>query len=343
MAVSDTATKMDGITSNPGLFVSGPSYVSDGAKIVQGTNYWDGQAVRGTYAGQDLIATGWFAAGTFNNIVTPLVYIEGDNSVTGAAASANMYLDKLKITIYKRMPGTTSSTSTEVFVNYVKNISNKNGIAPHHEELNRPTWLPLWFDPRYEYKFVISVNVITTGAYLDVEGMYLQYVDVNGYMAGRQVQYGNQINMNLAQGIPIIDAFTWGGTSTSNGSLYLHIPSEYFPFNYNASSSSLGAFTSKWDSTLGTPDTGTADTNVDDNTMKAMLSSVEVVTCTLNQGTYGTLSSYGIHPWMRAGIYTDGSNGGFGIYISIEAGPSIGAQYFSGRMIVVGYTNAKAV
>lgn len=338
MAEVGVSSEVSGVGSNPGLYIKAPDYVSEGASVVTGSSYLDGQAVRGTYVGQEIMSTPWFSAGTFNNIVTPLIYIEGDSDVTGASADAVMYYDKIKIDIMKRYPGSSTYKTTAVYVNYVSNISNKIGIAPHQDELNRPAWLPLWFDPRYEYKFVLSIATLTIGAYLDVEAMYLQYIPTNSVISGRQIQYGNDTDLQLAQGVPITFGIYWGGTSDTSGNLELNLPSEYFPFTVDSSYSSGGVFTK-----TANPSVGTFVT-MGDNAQKAVINSVESVQCTLTYtAAYGLTSGYAIQPWAYAWPYTDGSNGGYGIKVRVYGGTSLASTYFEGIVHVYGYMSAKAV
>jgi hypothetical protein len=310
MATSDIIKSMDGMGSNPGLLIRAPDYVSPGAEIIYSTSYFEGKAVRGTYKGQKLFETPWYAAGTFNNIVIPMVYIEGDTATTLTGTSASTQTDKVKITIYKRLPGTQNITATPIYVSYHSNVSNKIGQAPHCEHWFRPAWNPTWFDIRYEYKFLVEVWSITAGAALDVEGIYLQYYTVNGVTTGRQLKFGSYGETTLAQGIPVICGAYWTATTDGAGNLSIAIPSEYFPYSAG------------W--TLSENATGSAPSSTG-NGIRGVFNAVDSVQTTHVSGTDIDAE------WMMANYeVVDGSNGGYTIYFLMHSdNPSVQCLFYS--------------
>jgi len=298
MATTDVIKAMDGIGANPGLLIRAPDYVCQGAEIVHGTSYFEGKAVRGYYKGQKLFETPWFAAGTLNNVVIPMVYIEGALSVTGAAVDADSNNDKLKITIYKRLPGNTEFTTTPIYVRYQSDISNKIGQAPHAESIYRPAWQPTWFDIRYEYKFLVEVWEITNTAYLDVEGIYFQYYVSHTVTSGRQLKYGSDPTL-LYQGIPVILGAYWTATTDGAGNLSIAIPSEYFP--YSAGWTKAENATGSAPSTTG-------------QAVRGIINSVESVHTTHVSGTDIDAE------WMMANYeVVDSTNGGYTIYFLLHS------------------------
>ena len=297
MATSDIIKSMDGMGTNPGLLIRAADYVLPSAEIVYSNNYFEGKAVRGTTKGQKLMESPWFQAGTFNNIVIPMVYIEGASSVTGTGTDASSNVDKIKIIIYKRYPGQTSFTTSEVFCIYKANVSNKIGIAPHFEHFNRPAWMPTWFDIRYEYKFAIEVAQITSGAALDVEGIYLQYYIVNSVMSGRQATFGSY---DMDQAVPVTGGVYWSATTDGSGNLSIAIPSEFFP--YSGGSWTIG------EAATGNPPslTGLA--------LKPVINSVDSVQTTFVSGT-DIDAEYLL--WNYEVV--DSSDGGFTLYIGMHS------------------------
>ena len=75
MALDGETTTMQAVGANPGLLYRAPDYCNSGAEVVQGSNYLEGKAVRGTYPGQILMETPWLERGILNNIVQPILYI----------------------------------------------------------------------------------------------------------------------------------------------------------------------------------------------------------------------------------------------------------------------------
>jgi hypothetical protein len=298
------------------LLIRAPDYASQGAEIVYNSAYFEGKAVRGKAVGQKIMESPWYAAGTFNNVVIPMVYIEGSGTITGGV-TANSYVDKLKVIVYKRYPGQDSFTTKELFVNYVNNMSNTIGIAPHAEQFYRPSWQPTWFDIRYEYKFAIEVEYLTTGAFLDVEGIYLQYYVANSVMAGRQVQFG----ANTTQGIPVMGGMYWSATTDGAGNITCAIPSEFFPYS--------AGFTKSENATGSTPgSTDLANKNV--------FNSVDAVITTLAGGTDIN------NEWLIWSYeVVDGDNGGYTAYVGLHSDNAATVYYF--YTFMYGYMNALVV
>jgi hypothetical protein len=280
MATSDVIKSMDGMGTNPGLFIRAPDYVCQGVDVVYNSAYFESRAVRGTFTGQKLFETPWYAAGTFNNIVIPMVYIEGDTAVTGTGTSASTQTDKLKITIYKRLPGSTTFTTTPIYVSYHSNVSNKIGQAP------------------------------TSGAALDVEGIYLQYYVANSVTTGRQLKFGSYGETTLAQGIPVICGAYWTATTDGAGNLSIAIPSEYFPYSAG------------W--TLSENASGSAPSSTGQG-MRAVINAVDSVQTTHVSGTDIDAE------WMMANYeVVDGSNGGYTIYFLMHSdNPSVQCVFYS--------------
>lgn len=318
MATADIIDNMDGIGTNPGLLIRAPDYVCQGTEIVYNSAYFEGKAVRGTTKGQRLMESPWFAAGTFNNIVIPMVYIEGLNTVTGMTNSADTANDKLKIIIFKRLPGQTSFTTTDIHVQYVDKISNTIGMAPHFEKFYRPSWMPTWFDIRYEYKFVVEVYQITSGAALDVEGIYLQYYINNGVMSGRQVKFGTSL---MGQAVPVMGGVYWTATTDGSGNLSIAIPSEFFPYS--------SGYTQGENATGSLPTT----TNLP---LKNVLNSVDAVVTTFAGGT-DIDAEYLL--WNYEVV--DGSNGGYTLYIGMHSDNASTAYSFN--TMVFGYVGPEVV
>lgn len=319
MATTDIVDNMDGIGTNPGLLIRAPDYVSQGTDIVYNSAYFEGKAVRGTKPGQRLFETPWLAAGTLNNVCIPMLYIEGDTTVTGTGTSADHYNDKLKIIVYKRLPSDpTNISTTNIYCSYVQNISNKIGIAPHHEEIYRPSWNPTWFDIRYEYKFAVEVYSITSGAALDVEGIYLQYYITNSVCNGRQVQYGSG---TMAQAIPVVAGMYWTATTDGSGNLSIAIPSEFFPYS------------SGW--TKGESATGSAPSSTD-LALKPVINSVDAVVTSFAGGT-DISAEYLL--WNYEVV--DGSNGGYTIYVGLHSDSPSAAYSF--ETFVFGYTTPMVI
>ena len=318
MATTDIIKTMDGMGSNPGLLIRAPDYVADGAQIVYNSNYFEGKAVRGTKKGQKLMESPWFAAGTFNNIVIPMVYIEGATSVTGAGTDASTANDKVKIIIYKRLPGSATVTTTEIYVQYIDSISNRIGMAPHFEHFYRPSWMPTWFDIRYEYKFTVEVFNITDGAALDVEGIYLQYYITNSVMAGRQVKFGSTL---YGMAVPVMGGCYWTATTDGSGNLSIAIPSEYFPYSsgYTQAENATGSAPS----TTGLP-------------LKNVLNSVDAVNTSYAGGT-DIDAEYLL--WNYEVV--DSYNGGYTLYIGMHS-DNASAQYWFQTM-VYGYVGPLTV
>jgi hypothetical protein len=225
MAVADTDSSMNGIGTNPGLIIRAPDYVAEGAEIVYGSSYLDGRAVRGKYTGQVLMETEWFDAGTFNNIVYPTVYVEGLSSITGASSSAISYVDRIDIKVYKRFPGTNASAvPTTIYCPYINKISNQIGSYPNAMVSNlKASTTSYWFDIRYEYKLVVSVGVLTSGAYLDIEGLYIQYQSPTTVQSARQYRYTDDQVIS----IPVMEGIWWGATTDASGAIIAYLGSEY--------------------------------------------------------------------------------------------------------------------
>ena len=318
MTTSDVIKAMDGMGSNPGLLIRAPDYASPGAEIVYSDSYFEGKAVRGVQRGQKIMESPWFAAGTFNNIVIPMVYIEGATSVTGTGTDASTANDKVRITIYKRLPGSQDITTTYIHVQYIDGISNRIGMAPHAENIYRPSWQPTWFDIRYEYKFVMDVYRITAGAALDVEGIYLQYYVNNSVMTGRQVRYGSSL---YGMAVPVMGGVYWTATTDGSGNLSIAIPSEYFPYSsgYTQSESATGSAPSTTDLPL-----------------KNILNSVDGMNTTFAGGT-DIDAEYLL--WNYEVV--DGYNGGYTLYIGLHT-DNAAAQYWC-YTTVFGYVTPMVV
>lgn len=321
---TDVVKTMDGIGTNPGLLIRAPDYVCQGTEIVYNSAYFEGKAVRGTTVGQKLMESPWFAAGTFNNVVIPMVYIEGLKSVTGASTDAYSQNDKLKITIYKRLPSSPSNiTTTPVYVSYHSNVSNKIGQAPHTEHWNRPAWYPTWFDIRYEYKFVVEVYSITAGAALDLEGIYLQYYGVNTITTGRQLKFGSYGETTLPQGIPVMMGVYWTATTNGAGNLDIAIPSEYFPYST----------VSGW--TIAENATGSAPSSVG-NGLRGFINATDSVQTSFVAGT-DIDAEYLLYNYE----IVDGSNGGHTIYVGMHSDVPNTQYWFYSE--IFGYCGSVAV
>lgn len=207
MALTDTDSLVQGIGTNPGLLYRAPDFSSGDGELVYGSSYLDGKAVRGRYTGQVLMETPWISKGTLNNIVMPTVYMEG------SGATSNV--DYLKIYVYKRDPENLDTVyePTEIIIKYRDNISNTVGAMPVLQSYNRPASQFYWFDIRYEYKFVVQIGRVTTGGYLDLEGMYLVYYGPTVTVGPKQELFGDSV----VQAVPIWDALDWSATSDGSG------------------------------------------------------------------------------------------------------------------------------
>lgn len=217
MATQDTSNNMLGTGSNPGLLLRAVDYKCDGTDVVYSSAYLDGKAIKGTYEGQKLMETHWFTNGVLNNIVLPTLYIEAKT-----AATQNL-VDSLKITVFKRDMDGNDIGSTDLYVIYQTKVSNNIGQMPVNMWVNRQATEFPWFDIRYQYKMVISVNNLTAGQELYLEGMYLQYVQNTSVMIPQQELYGS----NNIQSIPIIEGLSWN-VDTTGGSFTAQFPSDYF-------------------------------------------------------------------------------------------------------------------
>lgn len=319
---TDVIKSMDGIGANPGLFIRAPDYVCQGTEIVYNSAYFEGKAVRGLKVGQRLFETPWFAAGTLNNVVIPMVYIEGATSVTGTGTDASTQNDKIKIIIHKRLPSNpTAITTTNIFVSYHSNVSNKIGQAPHTEHWYRPSWYPTWFDIRYEYKFVVEVYSITDGAALDVEGIYFQYYVVNTVTTGRQLKFGSYGETTLPQGIPVILGCYWTATTDGAGNLSIAIPSEYFPYS--------AGWTMSESATGSAPSTTTVG-------LRGFINAVDSVQVSFVAGT-DINNEYLLWTYEVADSY----NGGYTIYVGMHSdNPSTQYWFYSQ---IFGYCGSVAV
>jgi len=209
MATADINPAVDGIGSNPGILIRAPQYVANGAELVYSSTYLDGVAVKGVDSGQKLMETPWFANGILNNVVLPTLYIEA------SAPTTQDLIDNLLITIYKRDSSGTEYPTQQLTVPFQDGISDGVGQMPISMEFNRQATQFPWFDIRYEYKFSVSVGRISSGQYLYLEGMYLQYVPNTGVMLFQQEAYGT----DSVQAIPIIEGQNWTATSDGSGNI----------------------------------------------------------------------------------------------------------------------------
>lgn len=224
MAVADEIVSMNGLGTNPGLFLPAADYVADGAEIVYGTSYVNGKAVRGKAIGQKIMETPWMSVGTMGNIVFPTVYIEGSSTVTGASTSAISYVDGVRLDILKRLPDTkTVPQPVSIYNKYIASISNKIGAYPHDKIHTKPATQPYWFDIRYEYKIIMYIDVLTTNAWLDIEGIYLRYHTDTAMMAPRQYL----ISGDDIDSVPMVEGIKWGTTTNSSGAFDCQLGSEY--------------------------------------------------------------------------------------------------------------------
>lgn len=218
MATTDINPKMQGIGSNPGILVRAPDFIGDNASLAYSSAYLDGKAVKGEYSGQILMETEWFPNGVLNNIVLPTLLIEASTP-----ASQNL-IDNLVVTVHKRDSSGAQYETKELTVPYQTGISNSVGQMPVEMEFNRQATEFTWFDIRYEYKFVVSVGKLTTGQYLYLEGMYLQYVPNTALMLFQQEAYGS----NSVQAVPIIEGFKVSATMDGSGNFSGQLLSDYF-------------------------------------------------------------------------------------------------------------------
>lgn len=218
MVATDINPQMQAIGSNPGILVRAPDYIGDKATLAYSSNYLDGKAVKGEYSGQVLMETTWFKNGVLNNIVLPTLLIEASTP-----ASQNL-IDNLIITVYKRTITGTQLETKELTVPYQTGISDGVGQMPVSMWVNRQATEFPWFDIRYEYKFVVSVGKLTSGQYLYLEGMYLQFVPNTSVMLFQQEAYGS----NSVQAVPIIEGFSFTATMDGSGNFAYQFPSDYF-------------------------------------------------------------------------------------------------------------------
>jgi len=225
MAMTDVDATMTGIGTNPGLLLRAVDYVADGAEVVYSSNYLGGKAVRAKYHNQKIAETGWLPAGTLNNIVLPTMYIEGRSSVTGSGTDAVSYVDGIQLAIYRRLPGEVGDLSaSRSYYKYIDTISNQIGVYPYDVNNNKPATQPYWFDIRYEFKIIIFSDITTSGAWLDVEGIYFRYQQDAAIQAPRQ----NRISTDDIDSVPIMEGIMWGATSDGSGRIDVQLGSEYF-------------------------------------------------------------------------------------------------------------------
>ena len=211
MAITDINPSMDGIGSNPGLMIRAPQHVVGGTEIVYDSRYLDGAAVRGNKTGQTLMESPWLAEGVLNNIVAPIIYIYDGNG----SSPLTEEVDAIGITIFKRDPKTKLVVSTSnLKVLYNSTISPTVGSMPFNSLYNRAATGYYFFDRAYEYKFVVSVKYLTSGAYMDVDALYIQYTQRNGIVSSRQVAYGSGNNWPTEQ-IPVIEGLAFTVTSSA--------------------------------------------------------------------------------------------------------------------------------
>lgn len=209
MALDGETTTMQAVGANPGLLYRAPDYCNSGAEIVQGSNYLEGKAVRGTYPGQILMETPWLERGILNNIVQPTLYIEGN----GAAGNK----DYMKVIVHKRDPDSpdTEYEAKEIHIKYRPSISNTVGAMPLLNEYQRPASQFYWFDIRYEYKFIVQLGQVADGGSLDLEGLYLQYFPSTVTVGPRQERFGDSI----VQAVPMVEGIDWSATSDGSGTI----------------------------------------------------------------------------------------------------------------------------
>jgi hypothetical protein len=85
---------------------------------------------------------------------------------------------------------------------------------PYNALYNRTSTGYYFFDRAYEYKFVLSVNYLTAGAYIDVDALYIQYTQRNGFVSPRQVAYGSGDDWPTEQ-IPVTEGLAFTVTSSA--------------------------------------------------------------------------------------------------------------------------------
>jgi len=210
MAIVDTTQSMTGIGTNPSLIIRAPDFVAPGAEVVADTDYFDGRGVRGTYQGQKLFETGWLAAGTLTHSVIPVLYF-----ADGGGTALNTHFDAMKVVVMKRMPGTTSWTSKDMWFDYQGGLSNASGSMAYDRPNSRIGAQYYWFNKNYEYKFVGYIGALTVGGFMDVESLKLQYMQHLGTSSGTQyVMSDTEKNPNTPELIPMLDSYQW--TATSN-------------------------------------------------------------------------------------------------------------------------------
>lgn len=218
MVATDINPQMQAIGSNPGILVRAPDYIGDKATLTYSSSYLDGKAVKGEYSGQVLMETTWFKNGVLNNIVLPTLLIEASTP-----ASQNL-IDNLIITVYKRTITGTQLETKELTIPYQTGISDGVGQMPVSMWVNRQATEFPWFDIRYEYKFIVSVGKLTSGQYLYLEGMYLQFVPNTSVMLFQQEAYGS----NSVQAVPIIEGFSFTAQMDGSGNYSGQFYSDYF-------------------------------------------------------------------------------------------------------------------
>ncbi len=228
MTTTDTNPKMQALGSNPGILLRASDYIGNTAELAYSSNYLDGKAVKGTYQGQILMETEWFKNGVLNNIVLPTLFIEASDPAQGTPQNITYngqnLIDNLVITVYKRDNSGKQYETKELTVPYQTWISNGVGQMPVHMEFNRQATNFTWFDIRYEYKFVVSVGKLTTGQYLYLEGMYLQYVQNTGIMIPYQEAYGT----DSVQAVPIIEGLNFTVTMDASGNFDGRMNTDFF-------------------------------------------------------------------------------------------------------------------
>ena len=222
MATSDISVTTLGIGTNPGLLFPACDYKAAEGQIVNNNDYLYGKAIRCTNEGQKVMETQWLPEGTVSNIVTPCLFIQG------IGATSN--LDYMSILVYKRNPRTSETFEPqELRIKYRQYISDTVGAVPYYHMFNRTAGEYRFFDPRYEYKFVVIGGSITTGGVLDIEALYLQYHERNGIVGSRQVSWTAPADGSRpAEAIPYIEGISWVCKSDGAGLIDITAPVEMY-------------------------------------------------------------------------------------------------------------------
>lgn len=224
MAITDINKNVQGVGNNPGLVFRASNYVGADGVLVQDSRYLDNTAIRGTVAGQQLLDTGWLSTGTLAGIVFPTLFIWSDGTTN---------LDAVTLTIHRRKPGEASYQSTQLQVRYKDKITNVMGGFLNAQLRNRPSIQSTYFDMRYEYKLIISVQKITA-TYIDVEGLYMQFHQANQVIGPEQVS--KTTDGTTVENIPVIDGTFWSATTDGVGNAQWYL----YPTAFSADGATTG-------------------------------------------------------------------------------------------------------